>query len=198
MPRSFGWPAALSREPWKQPGLPVAFSHSKKRSMPSKMQWDRMETHSWMPLSVLFPVRPLCVAFIPIKPFVTGFSRWNKWLSVQPWSERTEDHRYSICWVICKVCSYWLHLRLSCLMLRPQTDLESLNTFDIMWLARGCVERGDFEQAVKYMTLLKGEPKKVSSDWMSEARLLLETKQVCNALMSHAAAFGLEALPSKG
>ena len=42
-------------------------------------------------------------------------------------------------------------------------DLNSLDTFKIVWLARSCVERGDLEQAVKYMTLLKGEPKNVSS-----------------------------------
>jgi len=74
-------------------------------------------------------------------------------------------------------------------------DLNSLDTFKIVWLARSCVERGDLEQAVKYMTLLKGEPKNVSSEWLKEARLLLETRQACSALMSHAAAYGQEAFP---
>ena len=31
-----------------------------------------------------------------------------------------------------------------------------------MALARGCVERGDIAQAVRYMTLLKGEPANIS------------------------------------
>ena len=69
--------------------------------------------------------------------------------------------------------------------------------FDIVWLARGCVERGDLEQAVKYMTLLRGEPKNVAREWVREARLLLEARQVCDALMAHAAAYGLEAFPTK-
>ena len=76
-------------------------------------------------------------------------------------------------------------------------DLASLNTFDIVWLARGCVERGDLEQAVKYMTLLRGEPRNVAREWVREARLLLEARQVCDALMAHAAAYGLEAFPTK-
>jgi len=81
----------------------------------------------------------------------------------------------------------------------PEVDIEpeSLNTFDIVWLARGCVERGDLEQAVRYMTLLRGQPKKVASEWIREARMLLETRQVCDALVSHAAAHGLEAFPDK-
>jgi len=78
---------------------------------------------------------------------------------------------------------------------KEAVDLNSLDTFKIVWLARSCVERGDLEQAVKYMTLLKGEPKNVSSEWLKEARLLLETRQACSALMSHAAAYGQEAFP---
>jgi len=80
---------------------------------------------------------------------------------------------------------------------RTGVDLGSLNTFDIVWLARSCVERGDLEQAVKYMTLLQGEPRKAAREWVKEARLLLETRQVADALMAHAAAYGLEAFPTK-
>jgi len=80
---------------------------------------------------------------------------------------------------------------------RTGVDLGSLNTFDIVWLARSCVERGDLEQAVKYMTLLQGEPRKAAREWVREARLLLETRQVADALMAHAAAYGLEAFPTK-
>ncbi len=74
-------------------------------------------------------------------------------------------------------------------------DVNSLNTFDLVWLARGSLERGDLDQAVRYMTLLKGQPANVASDWLKEARLLLETKQAVQALRSHAAAVGVEALP---
>jgi len=76
-------------------------------------------------------------------------------------------------------------------------DIDSLSTFDIIGLARGCVERGDIAQAVKYMTLLKGESANVSKDWVKEARLLLETRQACDALLAHASAFGFETFPMK-
>ena len=75
--------------------------------------------------------------------------------------------------------------------------IATLDTFDIVWLSRGCMERGDLEQAVKYMTLLRGEPKNMAKEWVREARLLLEARQVCDALMAHASAYGLEAFPTK-
>lgn len=45
--------------------------------------------------------------------------------------------------------------------------------------------------AMKYMNLLQGAPRKIASDWLKEARLLLETQQAANTLMAHAAASGL-------
>ena len=59
------------------------------------------------------------------------------------------------------------------------------------------MERGDILRAVQYMGLLHGEPRRVASDWMSEARLHLEAKQAAQALLAHATAVGLEALPKK-
>ena len=41
-------------------------------------------------------------------------------------------------------------------------DVDSLSTFDVVALARGCIERGEIAQAVRYMTLLNGEPANVS------------------------------------
>ena len=66
-----------------------------------------------------------------------------------------------------------------------------------VWLAKGHLERGDLDQAVRYMTLLRGEPRRAAADWLREARLLLETRQACRALMAHAAAVGVEALPQR-
>lgn len=77
------------------------------------------------------------------------------------------------------------------------TNVDALDTFDIVWLARAALERDDLEQAVRYMTLLRGEPGKLAGDWVSDARTLLETRQAVSALMSHAAAIGAEALPLK-
>jgi len=39
-------------------------------------------------------------------------------------------------------------------------ELDNLSNNDAITLAKGCVERGDIAQAVRYMTLLKGEPAK--------------------------------------
>lgn len=80
---------------------------------------------------------------------------------------------------------------------RDHLDVEQLSTFDIVWLARGSLERGDLEQAVKYMNLLTGEPRNQAKDWLKEARLLLETEQACDALIAYAAAVGVEAVPAK-
>ena len=105
------------------------------------------------------------------------------------------------------LAKYFLSYLQSLLILTPSTDdmpgkhapvdVDALNTFELVWLARGCLERGDLDQCVRYMTLLKGEPGNVARDWVQEARTLLETKQACLALMSHAAAVGVEALPQR-
>lgn len=58
-------------------------------------------------------------------------------------------------------------------------------------LCRYWMERGNLTQTVKYMNLLQGAPRKMAQDWINEARLLLETQQVVNTLMAHAASSGL-------
>jgi len=74
-------------------------------------------------------------------------------------------------------------------------DVASLNTFDIAWLARKAMEVNDVEQAVKYVNLLTGEPRRQASDWLVIARLYLELQQSCEALASYAHAIGAEAVP---
>ena len=74
-------------------------------------------------------------------------------------------------------------------------DVASLNTFDIAWLARKAMEVDDVEQAVKYVNLLTGEPRRQASDWLVIARLYLELQQSCEALASYAHAIGAEAVP---
>lgn len=59
---------------------------------------------------------------------------------------------------------------------------------------RYCIDKDDLAQAVRYLSLLKGEPRLVASDWVQETRLLLEARQVADALLAHAAATGLQAL----
>ena len=46
----------------------------------------------------------------------------------------------------------------------PESNLEvdSLSNYDAIRLARGCVERGDIAQAVRYLTLLRGQSANVT------------------------------------
>jgi len=79
---------------------------------------------------------------------------------------------------------------------RETIDVNNLNTIDIVTFARQALEQDDLEQAVKYMNLLSGEPKKQASDWLKSARLHLEVGQLCEALTSYVTAIGAEAIPA--
>jgi len=74
-------------------------------------------------------------------------------------------------------------------------DVSSLDCHAILSEARFSLERGDLVRAVQFMRLLNGEPRRVASDWISEARLHIEAKQASQALIAHAASVGLEVLP---
>ena len=52
------------------------------------------------------------------------------------------------------------------------------------------MDHGNLVQTLKYMNLLKGAPRNVASEWVNEARLLLETQQAVNVLLSHASGNG--------
>jgi len=69
-----------------------------------------------------------------------------------------------------------------------------MDTFTILDSATACLERGDLEQAVRFINQLKGESRKVARDWLTEARLLLETRQAADALLAFATSTGLASL----
>ena len=75
-----------------------------------------------------------------------------------------------------------------------EVNLSDLNTFILVDNAAYCLEKGDLEQAVRYINQLRGEPRKVASSWLRDAQLLLETKQAADALLAHASAVGLGSL----
>ncbi|KAM9329628.1 MICOS complex subunit MIC60 [Gastrophryne carolinensis] len=77
--------------------------------------------------------------------------------------------------------------------LKPPSELtsEDLDTFKLLSYASYCVEHGDLELAAKFVNQLKGEPRRVARDWLNEARLTLETKQVIDILAVYASAVGL-------
>uniref|UniRef100_A0A8C4TAS1 MICOS complex subunit MIC60 n=1 Tax=Erpetoichthys calabaricus TaxID=27687 RepID=A0A8C4TAS1_ERPCA len=93
---------------------------------------------------------------------------------------------------------YFLSYLQSLLLLEPQqlkppAQLSSgeLDTFKLLAYATYCIEHGDLELAAKFLNQLKGEPRRVAQDWLNEARLTLETKQVINILSAYANAVGL-------
>lgn len=70
-------------------------------------------------------------------------------------------------------------------------DVEKLDTFSILGHAEYWLEKGDLEQAVRFMNQLTGQARGVASDWVKEAKLLLETRQAAYAVTSFASASGL-------
>lgn len=77
--------------------------------------------------------------------------------------------------------------------LKPPAELrpEDLTTFKLLSYASYCIEHGDLELAAKFVNQLKGEPRRVALDWLNEARMTLETKQVVDILTAYASAVGL-------
>ncbi|XP_066484240.1 MICOS complex subunit MIC60 isoform X2 [Tiliqua scincoides] len=77
--------------------------------------------------------------------------------------------------------------------LKPPSELhpEDLDTFKLLSYASYCIERGDLELAAKFVNQLKGESRRVAQDWLNEARMTLETKQVVDILTAYASAVGL-------
>jgi len=72
-----------------------------------------------------------------------------------------------------------------------QVNLEELDTFTILAHAQYWIKKGNFEQAVRFMNQLKGEPRRVADDWLKEAKLLLETRQAAYTLTAFASACGI-------
>ncbi|XP_056005079.1 MICOS complex subunit MIC60-like isoform X2 [Ostrea edulis] len=75
--------------------------------------------------------------------------------------------------------------------LNDQVDVANMDNFEILANATYWMDRGEFETVVRYMNQLQGEAKKVASDWLKEAKLLLETRQAAFALTAFASASGL-------
>ena len=68
---------------------------------------------------------------------------------------------------------------------------QDLDPFKILSYASYSLERGDLELAAKLVNQLRGEARRVVQDWLVEARLTLETKQVVSLLSAYANAVGL-------
>ncbi|XP_023598104.1 MICOS complex subunit MIC60 isoform X2 [Trichechus manatus latirostris] len=82
--------------------------------------------------------------------------------------------------------------------LKPPLELcpEDLNTFKLLAYASYCIEHGDLELAAKFVNQLKGESRRVAQDWLHEARMTLETKQIVEILTAYASAVGIGTTPA--
>lgn len=72
-----------------------------------------------------------------------------------------------------------------------QLSPEDLDPFKLLSYASYCLEHGDLELAAKLVNQLRGEARRVVEDWLTEARLTLETRQVVSLLSAYANAMGL-------
>ncbi|XP_066960296.1 MICOS complex subunit MIC60 isoform X2 [Macrobrachium rosenbergii] len=71
--------------------------------------------------------------------------------------------------------------------------VDSLSTYEILARARYCLDKDDLSMSIRYMNLLRGEPRNVAAGWLKEARLTLEARQAADALLAHAAATAVKA-----
>ena len=79
-------------------------------------------------------------------------------------------------------------------MENDSVDMSGVDVPTVLSHAEYWLEKGDLEQAVRFMNQLTGASREVASDWLKEARLLLETRQAAYALMAFASASGLATL----
>lgn len=68
---------------------------------------------------------------------------------------------------------------------------EDLDPFKLLSYASYCLEHGNLELAAKLVNQLRGEARRVVEDWLTEARLTLETRQIISLLSAYANAVGL-------
>ena len=69
-----------------------------------------------------------------------------------------------------------------------EAELEKFDTYDILQLADGRMRKGDLEGVVDCLAYLKGEPKRVATDWLEDARAYLETRQAIQLIQTYVTA----------
>ena len=68
---------------------------------------------------------------------------------------------------------------------------DSISQYALLDSARYHMIQGNFELAIRLVNQLRGEARRVASDWLKEARLTLEAKQAAKCLITHSAAAGM-------
>merc|ERR1711892_1626911 len=69
-----------------------------------------------------------------------------------------------------------------------KVDLSTVSPTDLVNLARHNLDWVILGQVVQLMSQLKGEPGRVATDWLAEARLTLETRQAVEAMLVYSQA----------
>lgn len=64
-------------------------------------------------------------------------------------------------------------------------ELEQASTFGLLACAEYYVERGEWENALRVMQLLKGESGRLARDWIRDAVQLLEIRQACQLMSAY-------------
>lgn len=67
-------------------------------------------------------------------------------------------------------------------------NISEMDTKDLLVQAHYFMDQHCVAEAVKCMIQLQGLPRRLAHDWIEEARLYLEVKQVSDALQSYATA----------
>ena len=79
-------------------------------------------------------------------------------------------------------------------MIDANTSIEEMDTYGLLEQADAYLHHGNLEMAVRCMNQLCGEPRRMASDWISDARLYLETKQAVTVMRDHVAASSVSIL----
>jgi len=73
-------------------------------------------------------------------------------------------------------------------------DATSLDTYAILARVRYHLRQRNLEMSLRYANQLRGEPRRVASDWIKDVRTHLETRQTTNILLAQAASVSIRTL----
>lgn len=75
-----------------------------------------------------------------------------------------------------------------------ELDVSKLNTYDILARVKHYLRERNLEMSLRYANQLKGEPRKVASDWIRDVRHHLEVRQVSSIVQAQCSAATLRTL----
>ncbi|KAH7693317.1 CBN-IMMT-1 protein, partial [Aphelenchoides avenae] len=73
-------------------------------------------------------------------------------------------------------------------------DVNSVDNYELLSRAKYFVENGDYDNAIRVVHLLRGEPARVARDWIADTRTYLETRWLADLLVAHAAVTSIRSI----